>query len=95
MLDPSDLSVYQADFNAVGVVGRAGKQGLYNTTGKPSGALVFFQHDIDFEAGFDMFSCAAIHLTLPSSGWFFIERYILRVPSARGFQGPSDTCKAL
>jgi hypothetical protein len=67
LFNPAHLSVSQADLYSVGMIGRFGKEIFDNPSGQIAGALVFFQHDVDFEARFDVYACAAIHADAPLS----------------------------
>jgi len=49
--DPAHLSISQPDLNAMGMIGRFGENILDNAPGQFAGALVLFQHDVNFYSG--------------------------------------------
>lgn len=60
-LDPAHLAVSQPDLDAVGMKGGFGQDILDNASGQSSGALVFFQHDINLYSGFYIPAIFPIH----------------------------------
>jgi len=60
----ADLSVFQPDLDAVGVVGGFGQKLFDHSLGESAGSLVLFQNDINPHPGFEIFSDGAFHWRL-------------------------------
>ena len=65
-LYPSHLTIGQPYLDAIRMMGRFGQNILYNAPGQSPAALVFFQHDIDFNAGFYITQISTTHWIDPS-----------------------------
>jgi hypothetical protein len=61
LLDPTHLPVVQPHFDAVGVKGRLREDVLDHAAGQFSGALVFFQYDVNFDSGSDVAAVRSFH----------------------------------
>jgi hypothetical protein len=75
-LHPADLPADQPDFDAVGVVGRFCQDVFDNTPGQLAGALIRFQHDINFKAWLyvrPVFTVHQIRSLFAASITFFAE----------------------
>ncbi len=94
VFNPAHLAVGQTDLDSMGMGGGLCQQILYDSPGGAPGALVSFQYDVDFEAWFDVLSCASVHgeilspvyLLDPSDHWppyFSTNPYSILISSAQ------------
>jgi hypothetical protein len=63
-LDPSDLTAFQPDLDAMGMSGGFGQDILDDTLGEFSGTLILHQDDSNLQAGFDFGTIGSIHASV-------------------------------
>jgi len=74
LLDPTHLPIVQPDLDAMGVKGRLCQDVFDHAAGQFSGALIFFQYDVNLDAGSDVATIRSFHphLTFPHGILLFL-----------------------